>query len=158
MRGSMKKQVVRYLFLALTLAIMATIYFFSSQNGNESDALSGTLAARIEAWLATFLPAETAGYLVGFLRKGAHVLLYLLLGISLSVFFFTLPVRRGVWLWIFPLLICALYASLDEVHQTFVAGRAGNALDVCIDAIGFLLAVVCANAIRIFKHRKKKRL
>jgi len=40
---------------------------------------------------------------------------------------------------------CALglaYAISDEIHQTFVAGRAGSPVDVVIDAVGVLLGVL----------------
>ena len=33
-----------------------------------------------------------------------------------------------------------LYACSDEIHQTFVAGRSGEVLDVLIDTIGGSLA------------------
>ena len=39
------------------------------------------------------------------------------------------------------LLIAVLYAGTDELHQTFVSGRSGRALDVGIDAAGALTAV-----------------
>jgi VanZ family protein len=35
-----------------------------------------------------------------------------------------------------------LYAVSDEVHQSFVAGRAGRPLDVAIDAVGVGLGIV----------------
>jgi VanZ family protein len=34
------------------------------------------------------------------------------------------------------------YAISDEIHQTFVAGRAGSPVDVAIDAVGVLLGVL----------------
>ena len=33
-----------------------------------------------------------------------------------------------------------LYACTDEFHQTFVDGRNGTPVDVCIDAIGMAIA------------------
>ncbi len=35
-----------------------------------------------------------------------------------------------------------LYAVSDEVHQSFVAGRMGSAVDVAIDTLGVLCGVV----------------
>jgi VanZ family protein len=45
-----------------------------------------------------------------------------------------------------PLLIavciaCA-YACTDELHQTFVHGRTGTPVDVCVDAIGMAIAAL----------------
>jgi len=36
----------------------------------------------------------------------------------------------------------AAYAITDEIHQTFVAGRAGSPVDLAIDAVGVLLGVL----------------
>ena len=34
------------------------------------------------------------------------------------------------------------YAVTDEIHQTFVTGRAGRVSDVAIDAVGVLLGIL----------------
>lgn len=39
-------------------------------------------------------------------------------------------------------LLTALYALSDEFHQAYVPGRHGNVLDVAIDGVGALLAVL----------------
>lgn len=36
-------------------------------------------------------------------------------------------------------LICMIYASTDEFHQTFVDGRSGKSADVLIDTSGTVL-------------------
>ena len=45
-----------------------------------------------------------------------------------------------------------LYACSDEVHQTFVAGRSGEVLDVLIDTVGGSLATILYYLI----YRRKK--
>ena len=48
-----------------------------------------------------------------------------------------------------------LYAASDEVHQLFVDGRAGSAVDVLIDSGGALFGILLAVlAFLIFKKRK----
>jgi hypothetical protein len=42
--------------------------------------------------------------------------------------------------------ISLLYAISDEYHQTFVSGRSGSPLDVCIDAIGIGAATLLAQS------------
>jgi VanZ family protein len=44
--------------------------------------------------------------------------------------------------------VTVLYAISDEVHQTFVPGRSGRALDVLIDACGALLVGVVLWTVR----------
>jgi VanZ family protein len=68
------------------------------------------------------------------LRKLAHTAEYALLGALLV----RATGRAGL-----AFAIGVLYATSDEIHQTFVAGRAGSAVDVAIDAIG----VACGIAV-----------
>ena len=87
--------------------------------------------------------------LVSFIvRKGAHFLEYLVLGISL---FWTMrdlrtlrsrvPDESAGRTVLVPWAIGALYAVTDEVHQYFVPGRSCELLDVLIDACGVAAGV-----------------
>jgi VanZ family protein len=67
------------------------------------------------------------------LRKGAHMTEYALLG------FLLVRALRDDALAFYGALV---YASTDELHQAFVRGRHGSAVDVGIDAIGAFLGVV----------------
>jgi hypothetical protein len=78
------------------------------------------------------------GLLDDILRKLAHV-----------VAFGTLA---ALWAWALrpalsrPLpiaaLVTVLYAVLDEYHQSFVEGRTGSPIDVGIDTVGVLIALI----------------
>ena len=50
-----------------------------------------------------------------------------------------IPPRAALW---GALAIAVAYAATDELHQTFVAGRQGWAVDVAIDALGASLAAL----------------
>lgn len=67
------------------------------------------------------------------LRKLAHVAEYAVLGALLA---------RAVGATWVAFALGVLYAASDEVHQSFVAGRAGRPLDVAIDAVGVGLGIV----------------
>ncbi|MDO9130177.1 MAG: VanZ family protein [Anaerolineales bacterium] len=102
------------------ILIMATIFVFSSIPSSE---------------LPDFARADL------FIKKGGHMLGYGLL---------TLAYLRGlcaersdpkvsiVAAW----LLAVLYASGDEFHQSFVAGRHASPEDVGIDAIGAAIALL----------------
>ena len=45
---------------------------------------------------------------------------------------------------LFSLLIGIEYASLDEIHQLFIEGRAGKITDVLIDTIGISIGICLA--------------
>ncbi len=67
------------------------------------------------------------------LRKLAHVTEYAILTALLCR-----ALRRVVP----AVVLAALYAVTDEVHQTFVDGRLGTPRDVAIDLLGVLIGVV----------------
>jgi VanZ family protein len=67
------------------------------------------------------------------LRKLAHMAEYAVLGALLQ----RATGRAGI-----ALALGVAYAVSDEIHQTFVPGRAGAPLDVAIDTAGVLLGVL----------------
>lgn len=76
------------------------------------------------------------------LRKGAHLLAFGILALLVRAALagsVTRADRSQVNSWAFALTL--LYASIDEIHQSFVPGRAGRVADVLIDGVGALLAL-----------------
>jgi VanZ family protein len=67
------------------------------------------------------------------LRKAAHVTEYAILGALLLRALRSAPLA---------LLAGSAYAATDEVHQLFVSGRQGSALDWLIDTIGVAAGVL----------------
>ena len=66
------------------------------------------------------------------LRKAAHGLEYAVLGALLARAVAEVP---ALWLGI-------AYAVSDELHQSFVPGRAASLFDVGVDAVGVLVGIV----------------
>ena len=52
-------------------------------------------------------------------------------------------------------ILAFLYACTDEFHQLFIAGRAGQFRDVCIDSTGALIMILI---IYIINKRKDKKI
>ncbi|WAM34042.1 VanZ family protein [Caldicellulosiruptor morganii] len=75
------------------------------------------------------------------IRKYAHVIVYLVLGI-LVINAFVIRGSKGCKAFFFSLIFCFLYAATDEIHQIFVSGRGAKATDVLIDGIGALMGIV----------------
>lgn len=50
-----------------------------------------------------------------------------------------LKVSRGL---VFASVFSLLYALSDEYHQTFIQGRSGSLIDVGIDNIGIIIAIL----------------
>jgi VanZ family protein len=55
------------------------------------------------------------------------------------------------------LLICALYATSDELHQAFVAGRTPSAIDVGVDTLGAAIAIALVAVARARFSRQGSR-
>lgn len=49
------------------------------------------------------------------------------------------------------MIICVIYASLDETYQLFVYGRTGQVLDVLIDSVGSLISMLIIKVIKCNK-------
>ena len=87
-----------------------------------------------------------ADFIQFWLRKGAHVVIYGALGLSLAAALQGLNRKR----WFVAGMLLILVAALDEWHQTFVPGRTGRAVDVLVDLAGFaVLAIFSRLALRV---------
>ncbi|TJX12543.1 VanZ family protein [Tissierella creatinini] len=71
------------------------------------------------------------------IRKNAHFLSYLLLGILVANGLRNSGVNIGL-----AVIICVLYAISDEIHQLYVPGRSGEVKDVIIDSAGALVGIL----------------
>jgi VanZ family protein len=79
-----------------------------------------------------------ADFIQFWLRKGAHVVIYGALGLSLAAALDGAG-SGGRRRWMLAGVILVLVAALDEWHQTFVPGRTGRAVDVLVDLAGFVV-------------------
>ena len=138
------------LSLIPVLAIMAAIFCFSSQNGEESGALSARVTAvviRVVRPDYDELGAEEQALLfektMHVVRKAAHFSEFAALGFFLLGHFRALALKTALRR---PTPCAAvtgfLYAVSDELHQSFVGGRSPGLLDVGIDSAGVLFGIL----------------
>ncbi len=123
------------------LAVMALIFSFSAQSGESSGELSGGLIWQLLKGISPGAPEAELAFRVNALqfwvRKGAHFLIYALLGLLLLWALEGYRLRPGVrLLWAAGLGLG--YMVLDELHQSFVPGRTAKVTDVLIDFAGAL--------------------
>jgi len=155
---------LKLLSLVPTILLLFLIFGFSAQDGESSGSLSFEISLFLVKLASPFLPTamseevllERAELIHYFVRKAAHMTEYFLLTLSLQ-----LPLTAWFSDKISPKLrivigfaATALFAALDEFHQTFVPGRSGNFTDVCIDSTGALIASLCLLLFYSI-HRKK---
>ncbi len=129
--------------LILPAAIMALIFYFSSQNADTSSKTSGGIAefiARVFCDTDKLYSGERVwviNTLQVIIRKGAHFTIYMILGFFMA----NLMGSFGIRYWFSP-IICFIYAVSDEIHQYFVPGRSCEIRDMFIDLSGSILGTL----------------
>lgn len=125
---------------ALPLGWMALIIGFSTDPFS-AEHTSGIIVPILK-WIAPGLQPDELEFVHGLIRKLAHPTEYGVLGL---LWFRALSGDRKTTLWTAAgasLLICIVWAALDEWHQSFVPSRTASVVDVAIDSGGALLALI----------------
>lgn len=77
------------------------------------------------------------------LRKVAHASVYFVLAFMVCILFSIVFDHKKYWLTcLIALGTAIIFAITDEYHQTFVAGRTGQAIDVLIDSAGAMVGIL----------------
>lgn len=121
-----------------------------------TDLLSASHTSRfIGPFLRLFTPDVSEATIASVqlvVRKCGHLTEYAILAALLCrAFCRSVPVSFGPGALAF--VISAVYASLDEFHQSFVASRTGSPWDTVIDCVG---AVIGLSIYAVFRNRKSK--
>jgi VanZ family protein len=149
----------RIIAWAAVLFWMALIFFLSSQPADQSNELSTGITEAIAKVVEKVIPGTKVitGELNHIVRKNAHFLAYLILGILTM----TALRNSGAGIsksFLLAMLVCVLYAASDEIHQLFVPGRGCQFTDVLIDSAGALVGsgiISIAGAIRRKRHANR---
>ena len=136
-------KLVKILKIIVLILWMIVIFLLSNQTGSESTILSdGVINSTICKFINNCDP-EVYSFIV---RKLAHILIYLILGIF-SVMNFKND-KEGL---INAFILCITYAFFDELHQMFINSRSGEVRDIIIDIFGSLSGILI-----FYKIRKKR--
>ena len=142
-----------FLYLSFVLIWMGVIFGFSAQKSDQSDETSlGVGRIIAEIFVADFdaMPEDEQFELIDgwntVIRKMAHFCEYAVLGIFVVMLLLQVKISKRKTVMI-GILICALYAVTDEVHQYFVPGRACQIRDVCIDSAGAAAGILLVTII-----------
>lgn len=144
-----RRRIRRILLWVFLAGIACMIFFFSSQNGEDSSRMSGRVLKHVIAYLQPALEwvigrGVSMATMERVVRKLAHFSEYALLGFCL-----TLLLREYAWRFprIFACLMGAGYAVTDELHQLLSKGRSASARDVLIDTSGVVAGMVTASCL-----------
>ena len=156
-----RKPLLFIIYIVLTLGLMWLIFSLSSDNGNESSALSDMVKMWVSNILNHIFPDFFVNFITDKIRKIAHFGAYMCLGITSSLalsegfrVFATSKSFKPLFYGI-SLLICILYAISDEIHQLYVPGRCGSPIDVLIDTFGALTGCTIICLITLWIQKKE---
>lgn len=143
----MKKNILRIILILLLLGTFYIIFGFSSQDGEKS----GSISKRITEKIATLIPQiqeksklekeNIMNTMERIIRKMAHFSIYTLVGLLLMTLVSTYNIKEKNRL-IITLTTGIIYASSDEIHQSFVPGRSPMITDIVIDTMGVILGIL----------------
>ena len=160
-RTGLQRTWVRITLTILTFAVMALIFWFSTETADDSDETSGQISREV----INVLYPEYATYTVEWqqrlynevqyaVRKAAHFSEYALLGIVLRL---CLESWFGKQRWLNPAtwLGGVFYACTDELHQLMTEGRNGQWTDVLIDSSGVLAGLLISASVLLWIGRRR---
>lgn len=117
---------------------MGVIFYLSNQPAADSSKLSNGLLDSILNFFRLQIEPDIKEFLEKLIRKLAHLVEYGILGILAVNTLKSFKVKKTYF---FALLLCAIYATSDEIHQMFVLNRYGSLTDVLLDSFGSLLFI-----------------
>ena len=141
----------RIILFALVISWMILIFWFSSAGHEVSSGQSERVVQSIRHITNISIPEMIV-------RKAAHVFLYFVLGILLTLLVRTYRIRwRSVVLW--AVGIACAYAATDETHQSLVGGRSGQVSDVLLDTVAACIGaiVIAGGCMFIYKLHKNQK-
>lgn len=150
----MNKIFTRRNSLIMFIAWLFVIYFLSDMPGEDSGTLSSVFALLLSK---LFLSKNSVEFVLKyglFVRKLAHVIEYFIATL-LAINYFRFAYKESSKICLFSGGFIILYSITDEIHQYFVSGRGCSYIDVLIDSIGVVFALVLFIVIRKYASKRK---
>ena len=143
----MKKNILRAILMLLLLSTFFIIFGFSSQDGEKSGSISKKITEEIITRIPQMQEKEQNEReaitlrIEKVIRKIAHFSIYTAVGLLLMALISTFEMKEKNRI-IISLIIGIIYASSDEIHQSFVPERSPMITDVMIDTMGVMLGIL----------------
>lgn len=148
-----KQKIIKWVFRIFLVGIITVIFLFSNQIGSQSNKISNEVARIIKIDADTDYTLSTQPLLFGISIRGcAHIFLYAVMGLFVYGVLGKCRLR-----WLKAVLICYIYACIDEMHQYFIPGRTAKLADTLYDALGFVTVITLCCLVD-FMLRKRKRV
>lgn len=157
---SMKNK--KKLFVTIVMLVLAglwctLIYTLSDMNTNTSnghskeiisifieDSIETTNSLGLTSLNPTSAKIDKASKILNLpLRKMMHASVYFILSLIIVTYVnYMFDVRKYILASLIAIIVCLIFATTDEYHQTFVDGRTGQIKDVLIDTSGSVIGTL----------------
>lgn len=143
------KTFLRVLSVLCLVSWMGLIFYFSSQTANESSAVSGgvieIVAEKIYPEFNEMNPVQKKEFiesLQSVVRTFAHYGIYIGLGFFAFLSFISYVGIKYKTRLFLVFSVGAVYSLTDEIHQNFVIGRSMQLIDIAVDCLGVITAII----------------
>jgi len=146
---SLKNKNLKVTGVIIVIFITLLIFWFSSKSGSVSMGQSDEILLKLNLITQSDINSQASHYLRWrfILRKGAHFIIFLILGTGIALVMDEDTVKI--------IILIILLAVLDEVHQTFT-GRGASLSDVILDVAGGFTGWAIVESVRCFFKNNKK--
>ena len=152
-------QVKKIIFITIFILWITIIFVFSHQSGTKSENTSDNLVKEVlETLNIDMNKKEKENFIIDtriFVRKGAHFILYLGLGVISYLTLTAFNIKKKLSL---SIIITSLYAISDEIHQIFIPSRTAAITDVLIDISGSIIGILIINKVYNLSKKSKNSL
>lgn len=147
---------------AIVVIWMIVIFWFSQKPADESTDMSQSVGHVVaDVFVRDYQEWDTdeqerfVEHIDFGVRKTAHAMEYMVLGMLLTILIleYQQEIRKCA---VYSLGVSVLYATSDEIHQIFIAGRSCRLMDVGIDSIGAICGIALIMLWRKIRKQKKK--
>lgn len=158
----MKTNIIRVILIVLLMGTFFIIFGFSNQNGEESGGLSKRVTEEVTKNVKSIQNLEKnqkenlLQRIEKVIRKIAHFSIYTVVGLLLMGLMSTYKLDENNRISI-SLITGVIYASMDEIHQSFIPGRSSQITDVMIDSLGVLCGILILMLILQIATKKGKK-
>jgi VanZ family protein len=150
MRNTYKKN---YLWGIAALCWCGIIFYQSSKNAELSDMSSLYIVEVINRFLISKFGTGSITISNFIVRKSAHFVEFMVLGILFFKSFFNSEKLK--WVTLTAFLWGLGYSITDEIHQIFVPGRTAKIGDVLIDSTGIASGLLLISLFTFWRERKR---
>lgn len=141
----------------LLAAWVAVMLILSSQSGEQTAKLSGSVAETVVRLFVKSPTGEQIAAVHMILRKAAHAVVFGVFALICSVGASCLGRYRPLQCALIISAVCVVFAVVDELHKIPIGGRHADVADMCINMAGGLAAVWIYYAVRRARSARKNR-